>query len=488
MPLLFDFDNDGALDLFLAPPAGLGALAQRRHRLVLARRSARFRRRRRRRGRRLRRRRRSRSRARDAGGRARVSSRTDGGNANGWIDVALEGLPTGSAKVNRFGYGSEIEVKARDLYVFRTASRPVTHLGLGARRRADVLRVVWTNGVPQNALDPPARTLVQGGAAAQGLLPVPLRLRRTALELRHRRARPRVPSGLLYDGVHQARGGHARVARRPGRRCSRRPRAASRSTSPRSSGRPSTSISPSFARSTIQRASRSCPNEKMVPPPFPAKTLYTIARPLVPRATDETRPRPHGGDRARGRRATSRGFAPTRYQGIVAPHALVLELPEARRGGTRHAVSDRLDLLRDTSINVSLSQGRDVSRRRRRRSRCRTGAEAGRSRSRRWAIRPGRPRRCRSTCRTSSTGRTRACASGRTSRSTGIGSPTRWTRSPRRSPDRRAPLASARLFFRGFSRDGARVAGRPAGLRPRRRANRRRAGPTWPASTRASAT
>ena len=30
-----------------------------------------------------------------------------GGNANGWLDVALEGLPTGSAKVNRFGYGSE---------------------------------------------------------------------------------------------------------------------------------------------------------------------------------------------------------------------------------------------------------------------------------------------------------------------------------------------------------------------------------------------
>ena len=35
-----------------------------------------------------------------------------GGNANGWIDVALEGLPTGSAKVNRLGYGSEVEVKA----------------------------------------------------------------------------------------------------------------------------------------------------------------------------------------------------------------------------------------------------------------------------------------------------------------------------------------------------------------------------------------
>ncbi|HEY1435715.1 MAG TPA: FG-GAP-like repeat-containing protein, partial [Thermoanaerobaculia bacterium] len=36
-----------------------------------------------------------------------------GGNANGWLDVVLEGLPTGSAKVNRSGYGSEIESKAQ---------------------------------------------------------------------------------------------------------------------------------------------------------------------------------------------------------------------------------------------------------------------------------------------------------------------------------------------------------------------------------------
>src|SRR5262249_51781903 len=31
---------------------------------------------------------------------------------------------------------------------------PITHFGLGARTAADVLRVVWTNGVPQNHLQP----------------------------------------------------------------------------------------------------------------------------------------------------------------------------------------------------------------------------------------------------------------------------------------------------------------------------------------------
>ena len=80
-----------------------------------------------------------------------------GGNANGWIDVALEGLPTGSGKVNRAGFGSEIEVKAQQLYVYRVVSRSVTHVGLGSRRKAEVLRVVWSNGIPQNDLAPRTR-------------------------------------------------------------------------------------------------------------------------------------------------------------------------------------------------------------------------------------------------------------------------------------------------------------------------------------------
>ena len=94
-----------------------------------------------------------------------------GGNANGWIDVALEGLPTGSAKVNRFGYGSDVEARAQDLYVYRVAARPVTRIGLGSRRRADVIRIVWTNGVPQNALDPPVKTVLREVQQLKGSCP-----------------------------------------------------------------------------------------------------------------------------------------------------------------------------------------------------------------------------------------------------------------------------------------------------------------------------
>lgn len=85
--------------------------------------------------------------------------RNDGGNANGWIDVELKAKqvkdadPHASGRVNHFGLGSLIEVKAGDLYERRIVAGRSTHLGLGARRQADVVRVLWTNGVPRNVID-----------------------------------------------------------------------------------------------------------------------------------------------------------------------------------------------------------------------------------------------------------------------------------------------------------------------------------------------
>jgi Tfp pilus assembly protein PilF len=99
-----DLDGDGDLDVVVAGPAGL-------HRLDNA-----------------------------------------GGNKNHWLAVRLRGLATGNSKNNLFGYGSVVEVRDGAAYQFRESTGPVTHLGLGRRPQADALRVVWTNGVPQNRL------------------------------------------------------------------------------------------------------------------------------------------------------------------------------------------------------------------------------------------------------------------------------------------------------------------------------------------------
>ncbi len=357
-PLLFDYDNDGFLDLFLARSDGPSTLwrgdgAGRLTRaaggafppavqaesvdydgdgdldLVLVT---------------------------PSGGAEVFENR--GGNANAWIDVALEGLPTGSAKVNRLGFGSEVEARAQDLYVYRVVSRPVTRLGLGPRRRAEVLRIVWTNGVPQNALSPPVKTVVKEVQQLKGSCPFLYAFDGTRWHF-VTDVLGRSPAGLLYDGVHQAPADTREWLVISGARLAP------------ANGRLTLDLTEELWEAAyIDLAELSAidhpagielvPDEKMVPPPFPPKALFTLSRPLTPRATDG-----EGRDRTAEIAAEDgvyvAGFAPTRYQGIVAPHDLILELPEARSARTVMLYLTGWILYSDTSINVSLSQRRDLA-------------------------------------------------------------------------------------------------------------------------------
>lgn len=78
----------------------------------------------------------------------------EGGHQNKWISLRLKGLTTGNSKNNTFGLGSVVELRAGSAFQFREATGDVTHFGLGSLSEADVLRVVWTNGVPQNRVQP----------------------------------------------------------------------------------------------------------------------------------------------------------------------------------------------------------------------------------------------------------------------------------------------------------------------------------------------
>jgi len=80
--------------------------------------------------------------------------RNDGGNANLGMEVQLTALGTGSGKNNAFGIGSKLEVRAGEIYQTRVATERLTHFGLGSHLKADVLRVEWTNGVPQTVFFP----------------------------------------------------------------------------------------------------------------------------------------------------------------------------------------------------------------------------------------------------------------------------------------------------------------------------------------------
>ena len=100
-----------------------------------------------------------------------VALRNDGGNRNSWLQVHLEAVTTGNNKVNIDGIGSKVEVKIDDLYQMKYTTEPTTHFGLGSAERADVLRVVWTNGVPQNVIKPEANQRIVEKQVLKGSCP-----------------------------------------------------------------------------------------------------------------------------------------------------------------------------------------------------------------------------------------------------------------------------------------------------------------------------
>ena len=80
--------------------------------------------------------------------------RNDGGNNHHFIKMKLVGLRAGSAKNNYFGIGAKVEVRSGNLYQSMVVTEPNILIGLGPRAKAEVIRIVWTNGIPQNMFFP----------------------------------------------------------------------------------------------------------------------------------------------------------------------------------------------------------------------------------------------------------------------------------------------------------------------------------------------
>ncbi len=109
-------------------------------------------------------------------GRLQILS-NEGGNANGWIDVVLlaqqvKGTDAqASGRVNSYGLGSLLELKSGTTYQSRVVQSTSTHFGIGQQNRADVVRVVWTNGVPQNVIEPAGNQTITEQQTLKGSCP-----------------------------------------------------------------------------------------------------------------------------------------------------------------------------------------------------------------------------------------------------------------------------------------------------------------------------
>src|SRR5258707_61961 len=289
--------------------------------------------------------------------------RNDGGNTSMAVRVQLKGLRTGSGKNNDFGIGARLELRTGDMVQTRVVTGRVTHFGLGPHLKADVLRVDWPNGVPQTVYFPGSdqdvveREMLKGSCAfaytwdGTGFRFVTDVMWRSALGM---------PLGLMGGTSAFAPAGASQAYLRI-------PRDALKPKDGRYVIQFTEELWETAYADEIKLIAVDHPDsvdvfvdERFVPPGPVALKLFQVGRKYLPRcATDE-----RGNDVLPALRASDDVFVsnltPTRYQGVVEPHDLVLDL-----GDEAGLPGSRLFLLgwiypTDASINVALSQQKDV--------------------------------------------------------------------------------------------------------------------------------
>jgi tetratricopeptide (TPR) repeat protein len=288
----------------------------------------------------------------------------EGGNANGWLTVVLEGLATGSGKVNRAGVGSLVEVKAGNLVVTRTAGLWPTHVGLGARTKADVVRATWTNGVPQNLFDQRAKTLVREVQTLKGSCPFVYALNgETGVWSFVSDALGRAPLGLLYDGVHLAGADTREWLLVPDGMLA--PTADGRLLLDYTEELWEAAYLDEVALMAVDHPAgvSVVPNERMIPGAT-EKMLFTVSNPRRVRAawSNASGRMEDVTDRlARADKIYVDPGAETAYQGVRREHALVLDLGPVAKDSRVVLFLNGWIFYTDTSINVSLSQRKDLA-------------------------------------------------------------------------------------------------------------------------------
>lgn len=285
--------------------------------------------------------------------------RNDLGNSNLGMNVELKGLRTGSGKNNAFGVGARLELRTGDIYQTRIATGRRTHFGLGPHLKADVLRVEWPNGVPQTIYFPGTdqdvveREMLKGSCAlaytwdGKQFRFVTDAMWRSALGM---------PLGLM--------GGTSAFA--PAGASQEYLRIRGDALQPRD-GRYVLQFTEELWETAyadeVKLLAVDHPDsvdvfvdERFVPPGPVSLKLFQIAKRDLPLSATNER----GEDVLPSLRETDdvyvSNLTPTKYQGVVEPHDLVLELGETAGGADTFLFLRGWIYPTDASINVALGQ------------------------------------------------------------------------------------------------------------------------------------
>jgi DNA-binding SARP family transcriptional activator len=285
--------------------------------------------------------------------------RNDFGNSNLGVNVELKALGTGSGKNNTFGIGARLELRAGDIYQTRVATGRVTHFGLGPHLKADVLRVEWPNGVPQTAYFPGSDQDVVESEMLKGSCALAYtwdgKRFRFVTDAMWRSALG-MPLGLMGStSAFAPAGASQEYVRIPGDALAPRD---GRYVLQLTEELWETAYADEVKLLTVDHPDSVdvFVDEKFVPPGPVTLRVFQVARRDYPlSATDE-----RGNDVLPALRASDdvyvSNFVPTKYQGVVRTHDLILDLGE--NAGSK----DGFLFLRgwiyptDASINVALGQ------------------------------------------------------------------------------------------------------------------------------------
>ncbi len=283
----------------------------------------------------------------------------NGGNQNNWIQVRLEGITSGDNKVNRDGIGSKLEVKVGDLYQLQYVSEQVSHFGLGAFDAADVVRVVWTNGVPQNVIQPQARQRILEKQILKGSCPFLYvydgEQYQFVTDLLWR-----APLGLVTSMGFVAPDETKDFVKISGTQIQPK------------SGKYSIQITEELWETAyfdeVKLIAVDHPtgtdifvNEQYIPPPFAEFKVYGVKEKLHPKSAVNHR----GEDVSDALKMFDYHYAvehkPGPYQGVVEPHAIVLDLGDAPNDAPVTLFLSGWIFPTDTSINVALFQNPGIN-------------------------------------------------------------------------------------------------------------------------------
>ncbi len=87
----------------------------------------------------------------------------EGGNEGNWIDIRLlaaASVSDATKRINAFGRGAVLELRAGSIYLPRFVDSQSTHFGLGNLKEVDVIRVIWPNGIPRNVISPTPNQII----------------------------------------------------------------------------------------------------------------------------------------------------------------------------------------------------------------------------------------------------------------------------------------------------------------------------------------